>query len=53
MLEDEAPHQTLLVDTRVLEVVTELQQAVGSTDALIDLLWSVGSAYGVKKEKAS
>lgn len=53
VLEDEAPRKTPLVDARVLEVVVELQRAVGDTDALIDLLWSVGSAYGVKKEQAS
>ena len=45
--------QPPLVDARVLEVVAELQRAVGGTDALIDLLWSVGSAYGIRKDKAS
>ena len=39
------------LDARVLAVVAELQQAVGGVDPLIDLLWSVGSAYGVTKRE--
>lgn len=46
------PQTPPLVDARVLEEVVALQKAVGSTDALIDLLKSVRATYEVGKESA-
>lgn len=41
------------VDARVLEEIILLQRAVGSTDALVELLRSVREPYEIGKEEAS